>query len=151
MINWQFTRARPLLSPRKNKKINKNLDANSKKCPDLKLKFVKNNNKSIKLRELDSRKISLKIIWANWRKRRQNMRNANNKLRKLNGKLVTCPEQNNCWRSKKQGMKSLLAWFKDKDLSPINRLKTPQFKKLTNKFKNFCNKSEKRRALWLLN
>lgn len=41
--------------------------------------------------------------------------------------------------------------FKEKDLLQTNRLKTLQFKKLINKFKNFYNKLERKRVLWLLN
>lgn len=48
-------------------------------------------------------------------------------------------------------MKNHLVSLKEKDSLQINLLKTLQSKKLINKFKNFYNKLERKRVLWLLN
>ena len=121
------------------------------KCQDWNLKFVKNNNKLIKSRVLGLKKINLKIIWVNSNKRKPNMPNVNNKLKKSNGKLVTCPELNSYWKNKRPDMKNHSALFKEKDLLLISQSKMHLFKKLINKLKNFFNKLERKRAHWLQN
>ena len=48
-------------------------------------------------------------------------------------------------------MKNHSVSLKEKDSLQISRLKTLQFKKSINKFKNFYNKSERKRVHWLQN
>ena len=151
MISWQFTKVKLPLSPKRKKKINKNLDVKSNKCQDWKLKSVKNNNKLIKSRVLGLKRINLKIIWVNLNKRKQNMPNVNNKLKKSNGKPATCPELNSYWKNKRPDMKNHSALCKAKDLLLTSQLKMHLFKKSINKLKNFFNKLERKKVHWLQN
>lgn len=121
----------------------------SKKCQDLKLKFVKNKSKLIKLKVLVLKRINFKIIWVNSKKRKPNMPNVNNKLKKSNGKRAICQELNNYWSNKKPDMKNHLALSREKDLLLISQLKMLQFKKLTSKLKNFYSRSERKKVHWL--
>lgn len=79
------------------------------------------------------------------------MQNANNKFKKLNGKLAIFQEPNNYLNNKRLVLRNLLDQCKDKDSLLINQFKMPQYKKLTNKFKSYQNKLEKRKMPWLLN